>query len=317
MSNLNLFKGSLIYILLPFFSIAQNYSSAVDYLEFIDRNNASIVENTWNYMYTYTQDSDYRKQRISLKKLENTILNAIREVNNKETFDEGLKNSALTYLNGNLAIVTGDYKELLKNTTSDLPVIQQDMIKSKVRIAIRTLRSDYDMAISNYAQKYQLIIENNTSELAVQMQHTIAVYDYHYELRSRINRLKSAERDLWNDFQNQSLETFNTKATNLHSISNQLVIEIDQLSIPTTTNTTIKEDVIKFTSYFSDDYMNKLHKVRPILSLNQLSTAQRSKAIRDFNEVKDWFNVNRTTAYDHINKALSTFLRNEIKPITP
>lgn len=305
--------GFLIAIFFIICGIAsgQNQQTASDYLRFIDSKNEIIVESTWNYMYQITHEIDGNKHQVALKKLENSILKSIRVIEKRDAFDDVFKNDALAYLNGNLYLIKGDITSLLKNTVTDSPVVAPEKIRRKIRVAMRSLRSNYDDAVKAYASRYDLKVDENQSDLASQMKHTIAVYDYHYELRSRVNQIKNAERDLWQDFQNQSLESFEDRRKHLKTtITNQLK-EVEQLESVFTSDA-VTDAFITFTKFYGNEFDSKLNKVKPVLELDSYSSTKRSQVIKEFNTVKDWFNSNRVEAYAHINESLQAFLRREI-----
>lgn len=289
----------------------QNQQTAIDYLRFIDSKNEIIVESTWNYMYLITHETDGNKHQVALKKLEKDILKSIRMIEQRDAYDDVFKNEALAYLNGNLYLIKGDIKNLLKNTVTNSPVVAPEKIRRKIRVAIRSLRSNYDDAVKAFATRYDLKVDENQSDLALQMQHTIEVYDYHYELRSRVNQIKSAERDLWQDFQNQSMESFENKRNHLKNTITDQVQEIRQLK-SIFTNDDVTNAFITFTNFYGSEFDTKLSKVTPVLELDSYSSSKRSQVIKEFNTVKDWFNSNRVEAYDYINESLQVFLRREI-----
>lgn len=289
----------------------QNQQTARDYLRFIDSKNEIIVESTWNYMYLITHETDGNKHQVALKKLERDIFKSIRMIEQRDAFDAVFQNEALVYLNGNLFLIKGDNRNLLKSTATDSIVVAPEKIRRKIRVAMRSLRSNYDDAVKDYATRYDLKVDENQNHLASQMQHAIAVYDYHYELRSRVIQIKNAERDLWQDFQNQSLESFEDRRKHLKTtIINQLK-EVEQIESVFTSDA-VTDAFITFTNFYGSEFDSKLNIVTPVLELDSYSSTKRSQVIKEFNTVKDWFNSNRVEAYAHINESLQAFLRREI-----
>ncbi|MEP2967924.1 hypothetical protein, partial [Nonlabens ulvanivorans] len=113
----------IFFILIGINVQAQRYNSPKTYLEFVDKNHEQVIEQTWNYMYRYSQEPNLQKRNGQRKVLENVLKRAIRNIEKERPFDTDLQQAAVKYLNGNLAIVKEDYVQLLKLDSSKEPLV--------------------------------------------------------------------------------------------------------------------------------------------------------------------------------------------------
>ncbi|MEP6038593.1 MAG: hypothetical protein ABJ197_14695, partial [Nonlabens ulvanivorans] len=216
----SIFKLSYLFVLLCFMTNearAQNYNDAKSYLTFIDGQNEKVVTNVWEYMRLYTFSKDDTAIKGKRKKLENTIRNSIIKVNKVKAFDSDLKLAMINYLEGNQAIVKEDLLTLLKNKDANKVTTNQLQIIQNIRKAVYNLRADYNNAIAVYGSKHDLIIKENTSELALNMKQTIKVYDYYNELQLAFSSLQQVERNFWQGLNEKDIASYRNDVDTLKS----------------------------------------------------------------------------------------------------
>ena len=238
----SIFKLSYLFVLLVFMANdvrAQNSNDAKSYLTFIDGQNEKVVTSVWDYMRVYTFSEDDTAIKGKRKKLENTIRNSITRVNKVKGYDPDLKKAMLSYLEGNQAIVKEDLLALLKNKETDKVTTNQLQILQNIRKAVYNLRADYNDAIAVYGNKHDLIIKENTSELALNMKQTIMVYDYYNELQLAFSSLQQVERNFWQGLNEKDITSYRIDVETLKS----KLYDTTQLD--------------KFNSYSTDDSLYK------------------------------------------------------------
>lgn len=216
----SIFNLSCFFLLLVFMANdvrAQNFNDANSYLTFIDSQNEKVVTSVWNYMQVYTFSKDDIAIKGRRKQLENTIRKSMVKVNKIKAFDPDLKRSMINYLEGNLAIVKEDLLVLLKSKDAGKVVTNQLQIIQNIRKAVYKLRADYNDAIAVYGDKHDLIIKENTSELAHNMKQTIMVYDYYNELQLAFSNLQQVERNFWQGLNEKDIASYRNAVVNLKS----------------------------------------------------------------------------------------------------
>ncbi|MGJ8684293.1 MAG: hypothetical protein ACSHWW_06700 [Nonlabens sp.] len=304
-----------LFLLVSINATAQRYDTATSYLKFIDSHHADVVEQTWNYMYTYTQEDDYQKRNGQRKKLENVLNKSLRYVVKQEPYDEDFQRATINYLKGNIAIVNKDFMQLLKSDKQEPPAVDKAYILSKIRKAMFQLRTDYDNAVLAYGNKYDLKIESNKSAQAQQMKHTINVYDYYNNVNALARLLKETEAYLWQDVIQLSPEQFNARLEDLKMVIDDNRFIVLKLNTPSDSKQ-LQKSFLDFQKAFTDDFIN--HTPAIIAILKAYETNDRSDIVRkteEFNKAKTWYNVNRREAYDNWSTAVQTYLRSEVKPI--
>lgn len=307
-------RSFFIFFFISFCAIAQRYNSATEYLNFIDRQNAAVVQQTWNYMYVYTQEDDYVKRNGQRKKLENVLKRSLRYVTKEQPFDQELQKAAIAYLKGNIAILKNDYAALLKNEVTEKPSINRLQILRKIRKSMYELRVNYNTEIKKYGSRHDLEIVENDSNLAQQMRHTIAVYDYYNELNLFVEEIKRAEAYLWDNIQNQKPEEFKSRLLQLQSRIVEVKNQADDLTLPSS-NLMLKEAFEDFLKAFQVEFKSQSLPIISYLEIYNSDSKKLNAATNEFNEAKTWYNINRREAYDKWSTAVITYLRTEIQPV--
>lgn len=308
-------RNFLLFFLIAFSAQAQRYDTAVSYLQFVDGHNAQVVEQTWNYMYTYTQENDYNKQKGQLKKLENMLKRSLRYIEKEPAYDTSFQQAVIDYLKGNIAIVTNDYGALLKANRAQQPSTDKYELQKAIRNAMFQLRSDYDAAVKFYATTYDLKITPNSSALARQMEYTIMVYDYYNKLNMLAQQLKEAEENVWKDLTTQTPAQFNSRLKQLQIVIDKNSNLIKSINVPND-NADLQIAFVGLQQSFSDDFQDHLEPIVEILKA--YSSNDRTDVLTKtdaFNTAKTWLNINRREAFKKWFSAVNIYLRQEVNPL--
>ncbi|MEP3088588.1 MAG: hypothetical protein ABJO48_04040 [Nonlabens ulvanivorans] len=299
----------IFFILIGINVQAQRYNSPKTYLEFVDKNHEQVIEQTWNYMYRYSQEPNLQKRNGQRKVLENVLKRAIRNIEKERPFDTDLQQAAVKYLNGNLAIVKEDYVQLLKLDSSKEPLVDKSTIFRKIRNAMYQLRKDYDRAVVNYGLRHNLIISENDNELAQKMAATIKIYDYYNEMNMLVLQIKNAEAYLWQDISQLTPQQFNNRLIELKNtieVNNNKAIELSE-SIDIASLQSVYND---FTKLYSHTFFEKTSPITVYLTAaannDRTDILQKTDA---FNQSKTWFNINRKKAYTIWSYGMSQYLK--------
>lgn len=280
-------------------AVAQRYKTPQSYLTFIDSQNATVVQQTWDYMTVYTNNPKDPATKGQLKVLENTLLKSLRSIEKDNPFDEQLQQDAITYLRGNLAIVQGDYKNLLETKLTIELLVDNYTTYKQIRAKMLNIRTVYDQAVRNYGSRHKLNIVANTSLLAQRMEKTIALYDHYNEVRALIKKLQQADAALWENLPQETpavflknLESFKTVAASnastlksLQGFNNDpsyheevLAAQNDLLTALNTNQTAI---VSILTAYETGDNTNLEEKTKAFNDAKTVLNLSRHKLFKD------------------------------------
>ncbi len=299
----------LFFILLGLNVHAQRYNTSKSYLEFVDKNHEQVIEQTWNYMYTYSHEPNLQKRNGERKVLENVLLKALRKIEKEKPFDKEFQQAAIAYLKGNIAIVKNDYAQLLKADLQQEPAVDKIAIYRKIRNAMYQLRKDYDTAVENYGLKHDLVITVNDNELAYKMASTIKIYDHYNEMNMLVLQIKNAEAYLWQDITQLSPQQFNNR---LLDLKNTIEVNINKaIALSKSTDIATLQSVYDdFTILYGHTFFEKTSPILVYLTAaaknDRTDILQKTDA---FNKSKTWFNINRKKAYTIWSYGTSQYLK--------
>ena len=305
----------IIFITIAFFfqSLnAQKVDSAQGYLKFIDSTHEQVVGQTWNYMEAYTARKNDRAIKGQRKRLENVLKSAIRKVEKTEAYDEQLKMAVIKYLNGNLSIVKNEFLQLLQLEDQKPLSVNEIELLQHVRKSILQLRTDYDLAILNYSNKYDFKILKNNSTLARQMSHTIELYDYFHTIQIQFLKLQRADRILWTDINEKSIVSLKKDAaivmTNLQEL--ETITNLNSFN----EDSTLIDILNDMSNYLKTAVSEKLPAIY-VIKEDQL-TGNRDQITRKterYNQALKWSNKNRKYIYELWNSSYPKFLQMHIQ----
>ena len=294
----------IIFITIAFFfqSLnAQKVDSAQGYLKFIDSTHEQVVGQTWNYMEAYTARKNDRAIKGQRKRLENVLKSAIRKVEKIEAYDEQLKMAVIKYLNGNLSIVKNEFLQLLQLEDQKPLSVNEIELLQHIRKSILQLRTDYDLAILNYSNKYDFKILKNNSTLARQMSHTIELYDYFHTIQI-----------LWTDINEKSIVSLKKDAaivmTNLQEL--ETITNLNSFN----EDTTLIDILNDMSNYLKTAVSEKLPAIY-VIKEDQL-TGNRDQITRKterYNQSLKWSNKNRKRIYELWNRSYPKFLQQHLQ----
>lgn len=302
----------LLFMVINFSVQAQRYNTPQSYLKFIDDNHEKVIEQTWNYMYSHSQEPNLQKRNGQRKVLENVLKRAIRNIEKEKPFDKDLQQAAVKYLNGNLAIVKEDYVQLLKLESSKEPLVDKSTIFRKIRNAMYQLRQDYDSSINTYAQRYDLTINVNNNQLAQKMAATIKIYDHYNEMNILVQQIKDAEAYLWQDIAKLNPQQFHTRLQDLNNVVKNNKKKAIALSSSIDIES-LQPVYDNFSHFFGMSYTN--HTAPIIEYLTVARNGDRSDIMHKteaFNKAKTWFNLNRRESYTLWSSGTSNYINNLI-----
>lgn len=306
------------FIYIFFFSIscsvvAQRYKTASSYLQFVDAQNAGVVSQTWDYMFIYTNEPTSQQTKGKLKVLENSLLKSLRNIEKDNPFDQALQQDALKYLQGNLAIVQQDYSELFKrDSNKDTSNTDRGNIFTAIRKSMLKLRTDYDTAIRNYADRHKLTVSVNNSAVANKMEQTIALYDNYHQLQSLFRKLHDADRALWENLAEIEISDFQVKERLLRTIiaENNKALE-NYLGFNNDTSLAIAFKTSQDTLLQTLD--NNLADIKAVLKTEPSENmVLKPEQIDAFNTAKTKLNIERQEAFNSYKAAGREFLQKHI-----
>lgn len=277
--------------------MAQRYDTSISYLKFIDGHHETAIKETWDFMYTYTNDKTSQAAMGNRKVLENTLNKVIRYVEKEKPYDVDMQQAALTYFYGNLAIVKEDFVTLLKSQSSKEVVVYHQAILKAIRQRILTLRTDYDAAVIDYGKKYDIKIVQNRENLALKMEKTIALYDHYNEVRLAYLKFREAEFSLWNDVPDVTKSVFINRRKSLDAVVITITTDLKTIQ-PFNNDTTLIDMLVATQHKITQEIIKQTPAVLAII--DAYSTNERNDIItktNDYNAAKTALNIVRRDAY--------------------
>ena len=104
----------LIALTLPFFTIAQNFDHAVDYLDFLGKEQEVVTKNMWKYTKALAHSKSDRSINAKRENLIKSVERTISKIEKADGFDgDDYKNQVLKHLRLNEKLLKHEYAEII------------------------------------------------------------------------------------------------------------------------------------------------------------------------------------------------------------
>lgn len=186
-----MYKKTLILTFILFLGSvaqAQQFRRAIDYMNFISRQQVLIVKSSWRY----TQAMAHSKNDRVIDKKRTILISSIDRAVSKITKAQGFegdtiyKGKVLNNLEINKSLLLNDYAEIVDmqevaNQSYDAMeayILAQELADKKMEEA----QKEYEENFYAYAKKYDIEILEGQTELGKKMEISNKVFDYHNDL---------------------------------------------------------------------------------------------------------------------------------------
>ncbi|WP_124981427.1 hypothetical protein [Nonlabens xiamenensis] len=304
----NKYRLSVLIVLSGVISLAQ--SDPAEYLKFIDAQNELIHRSTWNYMQEYSLDVNPNALKGARKQLENQLKASLSKISRSRTPDKEFTNQAMTYVQGNLDLVEGDLKSLLKDKNAGDITINQLQILQQLRKRIQQIRQNYDQAVIDYGQKYGLNLTENDSRLAQNMAATIRIYDYYNQLQLVFKGLQQEEYNFWQDMNNKSLVSYDQSIQELKA--HLASVKVDSALLAYEGDGRMGIVLEEYHQFLTKQVQGGLDPIRVIKNATPGNLTAQTDA---YNQSIHWANRTRKKLYERWKVESKEFLRRKISSL--
>ncbi len=332
----------LFLFTMPKTASAQNFKTAVDYLNFVSEEQEVISKNMWKYTKAIAHSKSDKNVTNKRKVLIKSIERAILKIERAKGFDgDRYKNQVLDYLNFNRDLLNEDYAKILDMKA----VAEQSYDAMEAYMLMRKLadekmaesQANYEMNFHLFAAKNNIEIIKNESDLGKKMKLSNIVFEHYNELYLVFFKVYVNELYLWEAMERKDVSAIqqNTNALNKAAIEGLKVLDTTNVY---KNDTSIVEATRTIFEYYIDESENQIPELVDFYILNESMTAitetlektperkrtkkqidaynkkvkEVNKAVKTYNSINDKLNVRRQKTLNGLNMANDTFLSKHI-----
>lgn len=224
-------KIALSSFLLFFFatiSNAQEFKTPVDYLNYIGKETEIISRTTWKYTTTVAHTKNARRIDASRKSLVKSIQNATKKI---EALKEGYKgdveykNQLLAYLSISEKQINEEYDKIIDMQEvaeqsydfMEAYIMTRDLVNEKITAEVEKLNANQKI----FANKYNIQIGEDTSELGKKIKISNAVFENHTQLYLIFFKVNFTESVLLKAIANNDLSAIQQNSNALEQYANE------------------------------------------------------------------------------------------------
>lgn len=177
-------KITLMLLLICFTTIAsaQKFKTAVEYLDFVGKEQQTISRNMWKYTKAVAHSKSDRTINSKRKVLVKSVERAILKISKAQGFDgDEYKNQVLDYLNFNKDLLNEDYAKIIDMKA----VAEQSYDAMEAYMMMRKLADDkmaesqalYEVNFNKFAAKHNIEVIESETDLGKKMKVSNAVFE--------------------------------------------------------------------------------------------------------------------------------------------
>ena len=218
-------KVKLLLIFVLIYSInlrAQEFKSAVDYLNFIEKEQTTISKSTWKYTSAVAHSKSARRIDNTRKQLVKSIDAARTKISNlKEGYkgDVAYRDQVIQFLDISKININEEYGKLINMQevaeqsydAMEAYLLMRDLINEKLDAENEKVENGF----RSFALKYNITIGNGTSELSEKIKLSNEVFDYHTALYLIFFKANFTDTNLSKSIEKKDLNTIQQNANTL------------------------------------------------------------------------------------------------------
>lgn len=224
-------KTALSSFLLFFFatiSNAQEFKTPVDYLNYMGKETEIISRTTWKYTTTVAHTKNARRIDATRKSLVKSIQNATKKI---EALKDGYKgdleyrNQMLAYLSISEKQINEEYDKIIDMQEvaeqsydyMEAYIMTRDLVNEKINAEVEKLNANQKI----FANKYNIQIGEDTSELGKKIKISNAVFENHTHLYLIFFKVNFTESVLLKAIENNDLSAIQQNSNALEQYANE------------------------------------------------------------------------------------------------
>ncbi|SHG10596.1 hypothetical protein SAMN05443549_10266 [Flavobacterium fluvii] len=220
--------SSFLFFFLATISNAQEFKTPVDYLNYIGKETEIITRSTWKYTTTVAHTKNARRIDATRKSLVKSIQNASKKI---ETLKDGYKgdveykNQMLAYLSISEKQINQEYEKIINMQEvaeqsydyMEAYIMARDLVNEKINAEVEKLNANQKI----FANKYNIQIGEDTSELAKKMKISNEVFENHTQLYLIFFKVNFTELGLLKAIENNDMSGIQQNSNALEQYANE------------------------------------------------------------------------------------------------
>ena len=276
---------SICLCIIGFTANAQNSKSALNYLNFVSKEQKKITKSMWNYTKAIAHSKSDRNIRNKRKVLLKTVDKAILKIKKSKGFKgDKFKNEVIAHLTLNKNILNNDYGKVID--MKEVAEQSYDLMEAYFlarKLADKKLeesQTTYEKNYYTFATENNIKIIENETDLSKKMKIANTVFDYYDEMYLLFFKVQVQESNLWGAIKANDINTIQQNTNSLNTLAKEGLEKLTTIKPYKKDNSLLKITEKIFQNYI-DVSENKIAKITDFLILNE-----------DFNKLKKVVELN-------------------------
>jgi len=268
-------KKLFFYILFScsLYASGQSFESAVDYLEFIGKEQETVTRNTWKYTKAVAHSNSSSNIIKKRQVLITTIERAISKIERTQAFDgDDYKSNVLKHMRLNKSLLKKEYADIIDmkavaEQSYDLMeayILAQEMADKRMTES----QIEYEKNFYLYAEKHDINIIESENDLGKKMAISNMVFDHSNELYLIFFKVYINEVYLWEAIKKNDVNGIQQNANALSQTAKEGIEILKQVKPYKTDRSLIIANKAVF-DFFIDEAENKIPAIADYLILKE------------------------------------------------
>lgn len=251
---------------------AQKFDTALEYLEFIGKEQEIVTKSTWKYTKAVAHSKSDRNINKKRKSLIKTVERSIAKIKKAQGFDgNGYKNNVLRLMNLNESLLKQDYAKIVDmkavaEQSYDLMeayVLAQEMADEKMAES----QAEYETQFYDYAAKHKINIVESDNDLGKKMKVSNKVFKHTSSMHLAFFKVYINEVYLWKAINKKDVSGIQQNANALSETAKEGLELLKTQEAYKNDKSLILSTKAVF-EFFIDEAENKIPQISEFLILN-------------------------------------------------
>lgn len=178
----------IISIVWSYISIAQEFTTPLDYLNYISQQQEYLMQKSWDYTHTVAHSKSISKIDKGQKELIRAVEKSLSKIKKMPAFanNSELRDAVVTYLEGNLSVYKNEYQKMIDlkevTLTSYNALENYLQIRELANKKLDTNLETYRQAQQHFADAFGITLMNVETDLSKKIDKANEVIDYQDQL---------------------------------------------------------------------------------------------------------------------------------------
>lgn len=307
-------KIILLFLLVINNLVAQDFKNPVDYLNYLGKEQQAIAKSTWKYTTAVAHSTSARRIETTRKQLVKSIQVASKKIEalkNGYKGDVEFKNKVLSYLYFAEKNINEEYSKIIDMQDvsqqsydfMEAYILTRDKVNKKLDDELEKVK----LAQNEFADKYNIKLTSEESELGKKIKISNEVFDYHTSLFLLFFKVNITDVNLSNAIEKKDLGAIEQNATSLLKFANEGLEKINDATSYKNDNSMITETkkALLFYKKTALDYTPKV--VSYLMFHDKFENAKKTLASKSENDRTKEEVDNYNAMVKQINKEIANF----------